>query len=168
MRNFTKQDVSFLNDGFLPHQEDPTLAGIIDYVQELIDEEVSKKFIDFWEDFLEQLHDADSIVLSDTKESGFTVIEEVMKTLHYDNGQPLVTDKYSYFDNYDRDQDFWGFFEDEVIDHFELDKNGNLLIVLELTRPELEDSLKQMYDGSSYEHDFGSTWDELSAINTKD
>jgi hypothetical protein len=168
MRKFTQHDLKYFNDGLLPYQEDKTIAGITDYEQEFIDEEIDQKIIDFWEDFLEQLHDVDSVVLSDTKEPGFKVIDEVMRTLHYDNGQPLTTDKDSYFDHYDRDQDYWGFFDDEVIDHFELDKDRHLVVVLEMTRPELEDSLKQMYDGSSYEHDFGSTWDELSTINTEE
>lgn len=168
MRKFTQEDIDYLNEDFLPDQDDQTVVGIVDFIQEFIDDETDQENKEFWEDVLEQLNDADSIVLYDTKEDGYTVIDEVMRTLHYDNGQPLITDEYSYFDQYDRDQDYWGFFDDEVIDHFELDKDGNLVVVLEMTRPELEDSLKQMYDGSSYEHDFGSTWDELSTINTEE
>lgn len=168
MRKFTQKDIRYFNNVLLPTQEDQTIAGIIDYMQEFIDEETDQKTIDFCEDFLEQLNDSDSIVLYDTKENGYTAIDEIMRTLHYDNGQPLTTDDYDYFDNYDRDQDYWSFFYDEVIDHFELDKDGKLVAVLEMTRSELEDCLTQMYDGSSYEHDFGSTWDELSTINNED
>lgn len=169
MRKFTQDDINYLNEDFLDILEDRTVEEILDFAQGIADDdEEDQENIDFWEDFLEQLHDSDSIVMSDTKEPGLIVIDEVMRTLHYDNGQPLTTDEYSYFDHYDRDQDYWGFFYDEVIDHFELDKDGNLVAVLEMTRPELEDYLKQTYDGSSYEHDFGSTWDELSTINTKD
>jgi hypothetical protein len=165
MRKFTQEDIDYFNEDWLDSLDDKTPLGIVNFLQEFIDDEDDQENIDFWEDFLEQFNDVDSLVLYDTKERGFTVIDEVMRTLHYDNGQPLTTDEYSYFDHYDRDQDYWGFFEDEEIDHFELGKDGNLVVVLEMTRPELEDSLKQMYDGSSYEHDFGSTWDELSNIN---
>lgn len=168
MRKFTQDEINYLNEDFLDSLDDQTVLGIVDFVQDVTEDDNDPENIDFWEDVLEQLNDADSILLSDTKESGYTVIDEVMRTLHYDNGQPLTTDEYSYFDHYDRDQDYWGFFDDEVVDHFELDNEGNLVVVLEMTRPELEDSLTQMYDGSSYEHDFSSMWDELSNINTED
>ena len=78
-----------------------------------------------------------------------------METLHYDNGKPLICDEYDYFEQYDRDQDFWGYYEGEVISHFELDKDGNLMQVLVMTKEELTDALTIAYDGASWEHDFG-------------
>ena len=103
------------------------------------------------------MQDTDSLFLYDNKdENAYKVINDIMETLHYDNGKPLTCDEYDYFDHYDRDQDFWEFYEDELIDHFELDKGGNLIRVLVKTEEELKDLLTEMYDGSSWEHDFGT------------
>ena len=87
-------------------------------------------------------------------EDGYSCIDNIMRTLHYDNGKPLTTDDYNYFEHYDRDQDFWGFYNDELVDHFELDKDGNLICVMIMSEEDLRDYLTEMYDGSSWEHDF--------------
>jgi len=129
-------------------------------VEELIEgnegpSQEEQECVEFWTIVLESLEDVGSLFLYDVRdEDGYSSIENIMRTLHYDNGKPLTTDDYNYFEHYDRDQDFWGFFNDEYIDHFELDENGNLLNILEMTKRKLKRYLKNMYDGSSWEHDF--------------
>ena len=119
------------------------------------DSEVDKKDVEFWNAMREVTTTADSLFLYDVKdEDAYSVIIDIMGTLHYDNGKPLVGDDYNYFDNYDRDQDFWGFYEDAIISHFELDKNGNLMQILVMTKEELKDLLTDAYDGASWEQDY--------------
>ena len=111
----------------------------------------------FWSTVQESMSDTGSLFLYDVRDKdGYRSINDIMETLHYDNGKPLTCDDYNYFDHYDRDQDFWGFYEDELIDHFELDKDGNLIQVMVMNKEELTDILTDMYDGSSWEHDFGN------------
>ena len=120
------------------------------------DSEEDQEAVEFWKVVQESTTDADSIFLYDVKdEDAFMVITDIMETLHYDNGKPLSCNGYDYFDHYDRDQDYWGFYEDELIDHFELDKDGNLILVMVMNKEELTDKLTDMYDGSSWDHDFG-------------
>lgn len=94
-------------------------------------------------------------VINDAKHSDLLgTIDEIMRTLHYDNGKPLTTDEYSYFDHYDRDQDFWGFGVDCAIKEFIIMGN-EIAVVVDLTKRKLRSILKNDYDGSSWEHDFG-------------
>ena len=121
------------------------------------DSEEDQEAVEFWSAVQEVTTDAGSIFLYDVKdEDAYSVITDIMETLHYDNGKPLVCDEYNYFDNYDRDQDYWGYYEGEVISHFELDEIGNLMQILVMTKEDLTDSLTMAYDGASWEHDFGS------------
>ena len=157
---FEKKDLDALND-FYKNNGTMTCRDFRGMVDEMIewnegDSEEDQESIEFWKAVQEVLSGADSIFLYDVKDrNGFTVIYDIMETLHYDNGKPLVCDEYDYFDQYDREQDFWGFYEDELIDHFELDKDGNLIQVMVMTKEELTDILTDWYDGASWEHDFG-------------
>ena len=157
---FEKKDLVSLNE-FYKNNGAMTTDDFRNMVDELAewsegDSEEDKKDVEFWNAVRETTMTTDSIFLYDVKdEDAFSVIIDIMETLHYDNGKPLVSDDYNYFDNYDRDQDFWGFYEDAIISHFELDKNGNLIQVLVMTKEELKDLLTDAYDGASWEHDYG-------------
>ena len=158
---FEKKYLDSLN-AFYKNNGAMTVEDFRDMVDELAewsegDSEVDKKDVEFWNAVRETTMTTDSIFLYDVKdEDAFGVIIDIMETLHYDNGKPLVGDDYNYFDQYDRDQDFWGFYEDELIDHFELDKDGNLILVMVMNKDELTDKLTDMYDGASWDHDFGN------------
>ena len=158
---FEKKDLYELNEIY--KDVGPMTCGDFrDYVDDLIEgnsgsSQEEQKAVEFWNIVRESLFDAGSLFLYDVKDKdGYSVINDIMETLHYDNGKPLSCNDYDYFDHYDRDQDFWGFYEDELIDHFELDKDGNLIIVMVMNKEELTDKLTDMYDSSSWEHDFGN------------
>ena len=158
---FEKKDLKALNE-FYKNNGAMTIEDFRDMVDEMIewsegDSEEDQEAVEFWSAVQEVTTDAGSIFLYDVKdEDAYIVIVDIMETLHYDNGKPLVCDEYNYFDQYDRDQDFWGYYEGEVISHFELDKDGNLMQILVMTKEDLKDSLTMAYDGASWEHDFGS------------
>ena len=157
---FEKKDLYSLN-AFYKNNGAMTVVDFRDMVDELAewskgDSDVNKGDVELWNAIRETTMTVDSIFLYDVKdEDAFGVIIDIMETLHYDNGKPLVGDDYNYFDNYDRDQDYWGYYEGEVISHFELDEIGNLMQILVMTKEELKDSLTMTYDGASWEHDFG-------------
>ena len=150
---FEKKDLDELNEIY--KNEGPMTCGEF---AEFVDEEADQsKKPEFWEVVQESISDPESLFLFDIRDkNGYRSINDIMETLHYDNGEPLTCDDYDYFDHYDRDQDFWGFYEDELIDHFELDKNGNLIQIMVMNKDELTDILTDMYDGSSWDHDFGN------------
>ena len=158
---FEKKDLDSLNE-FYKNNGAMTTEDFKDMVDELAewsegDSEEDKEDVEFWTTIRETTTNADSIFLYDVKdEDAYGVIIDIMATLHYDNGKPLVGDDYNYFDQYDRDQDFWGYYEGEVIDHFELDAVGNLMQILVMTKEDLTESLTMNYDGASWEHDFGT------------
>ena len=157
---FEKKDVDSLNE-FYKNNGAMTVEDFKSMVNELAEwsegeSDIDKEDVEFWTTIRETVMVADSVFLYDVKdEDAYGVIIDIMATLHYDNGKPLVSDEYNYFDQYDRDQDFWGYYEGEVIDHFELDKNGNLMQILVMTKEDLTESLTVSYDGASWEHDFG-------------
>ena len=158
---FEKEDLKKLNE-FYKENGPMTCSEFRAYVDELVyknnnsQNNVIQAVIEFWNIVLESLSDVGSLFIYDVRdEDGYMVINDIMETLHYDNGKPLSCDEYNYFDHYDRDQDYWGFYEDELIDHFELDKDGNLILVMVMNKEELTDKLTDMYDGSSWDHDFG-------------
>ena len=158
---FEKKDLNALNE-FYKNNGAMTVEDFRDMVDEMIewsegDSEEDQEAVEFWSAVQEVTTDAGSIFLYDVKdEDAYIVIADIMETLHYDNGKPLVCDEYNYFDQYDRDQDFWGYYEGEVIDHFELDSWGNLMQILVMTKEDLTESLTMNYDGASWEHDFGT------------
>ena len=158
---FEKKDLDSLNE-FYKNNGAMTVEDFKNMVNELAEwsegeSEEDKEDVEFWTAVLEATANADSIFLYDVKdEDAFMVIIDIMETLHYDNGKPLIGDDYNYFDNYDRDQDFWGFYEDAIISHFELDSWGNLMQILVMTKEDLTESLTMNYDGASWEHDFGT------------
>lgn len=157
---FEKKDLDSLNE-FYKNNGAMTVEDFRDMVDELAewsegDSEEDQEAVEFWSAVREVTTDTDSIFLYDVKDrNAFIVIYDIMETLHYDNGKPLICDEYDYFEHYDRDQDFWGYYEGEVISHFELDKDGNLMQILVMTKEELTDALTMDYDGASWEHDFG-------------
>ena len=157
---FEKKDLKALNE-FYKNNGAMTIEDFRDMVDEMIewsegDSEEDQEAVEFWKVVQESTTDVDSIFLYDVKDrNAFAVIYDIMETLHYDNGKPLICDEYDYFEQYDRDQDLWGFYEKTLIDHFELDKNGNLIQVLVMNKEELTDILTKWYDGASWEHDFG-------------
>ena len=157
---FEKKDLDSLNE-FYKNNGAMTVEDFRNMANELAEwsegeSEEDKESVEFWKAILETTTTADSIFLYDVKdEDAYSVITDIMETLHYDNGKPLVCDEYNYFDQYDRDQDFWGYYEGEVIDHFELDAVGNLMQILVMTKEDLTESLTMNYDGASWEHDFG-------------
>ena len=158
---FEKKDLDSLNE-FYKNNGAMTVEDFRDMVDELAEwsegeSEEGSEDVEFWTAAREATTDAGSLFLYDVKdEDAYIVIIDIMETLHYDNGKPLVCDEYNYFDQYDRDQDFWGYYEGEVIDHFELGKDGNLMQILVMTKEDLADSLIDAYDGASWEHDFGA------------
>ena len=139
-----------------------TTVDFRDMVDELAelsegDSEEDQESVEFWKAIQEVTSDAESLFLYDVKDrNAFRVIYDIMETLHYDNGKPLICDEYDYFEQYDRDQDFWGYYGGEVIGHFELDEDGNLMQILVMNKEDLTDSLTMAYDGASWEHDFGN------------
>ena len=110
-----------------------------------------------------------SLLLKGTKpnsKDAFMRIYDIMETLHYDNGLPLSGYNYpkdkptewnDYFTHYDRDQDFWEFYESDTIYNFATD-GKNLFIRVDLSLAELKDELAYMYDGASWDHDFNRKW----------
>ena len=149
---FEKKDLDDLNEIY-KNNGPMTCGEFVEFVDEEVDQ--SKK-PEFWEVIQESISDTETLFLYDVRDKdGYSSINDIMETLHYDNGEPLTCDDYNYFDHYDRDQDFWGFYEGAIISHFELDKNGNLMQILVMTKEELKDSLTMTYDGASWEHDFG-------------
>lgn len=89
-------------------------------------------------------------------------IKDIMETLHYDNGLPLSGYNYpeenptewnDYFDHYDRDQDFWGFYWDYPIYSFVTD-GKDIYMKIDCSLTELRNILTEYYDGVSWEHDF--------------
>ena len=157
---FEKKDLYSLNE-FYKNNGAMTTDDFRNMVDELAewsagDSDVDKEDVEFWNAIRKATTAADSIFLYDVKdEDAFMVITDIMETLHYDNGKPLIGDDYNYFDNYDRDQDFWGYYEDAIISHFELDKDGSLMQILVMTKEDLTDFLTDAYDGASWEHDYG-------------
>ena len=154
---FEKEDLKELNK-FYKENGPMTCSEFREMIEDIIENsEETQESVEFWNIVLESLSEVGSLFIYDVKdEDGYMVINDIMETLHYDNGKPLSCDEYDYFDQYDRDQDYWGFYEDELIDHFELDKDGNLILVMVMDKEELTDKLTDMYDGSSWEHDFGN------------
>lgn len=158
---FEKKDLDDLNEIY-NDQGPMTCSEFGEYVDELIEgnegpSQEEQDEVKFWSTVQESMSYTGSLFLYDVRDKdGYSSINDIMETLHYDNGEPLTCDDYNYFDHYDRDQDFWGFYEDELIDHFELDKNGNLIQIMVMNKDELTDILTDMYDGSSWEHDFGN------------
>ena len=153
---FEKEDLKELNE-FYKENGPMTCSEFREMIEDIIENsEETQESVEFWNIVLESLSEVGSLFIYDVKdEDGYMVINDIMETLHYDNGKPLSCDDYDYFDQYDRDQDFWSFYEDELIDHFELDKDGNLILVMVMNKEELTDKLTDMYDGSSWDHDFG-------------
>jgi hypothetical protein len=84
-------------------------------------------------------------------------IKNIMETLHYDNGKPLSCKEYDYFDHYDRDQDFLGFYEDELIYDFITD-GKDLYVRIDMSFDELRDQLRYTYDGASWDQDFDESF----------
>ena len=157
---FEKKDLDELNK-FYKDNGEMTNEDFRNMVNEFIewndgDPEEDKESVEFWKAVQEAMQDHDTIFFYDDKyENAYMVIYDIVGTLHYDNGKPLIGDNYSYFDRYDRELELVAFCEDEVIDHFELDKDGNLIRVLERTEDELKELLTEIYDGASWDQDFG-------------
>ena len=111
------------------------------------------------------LNDTGNVYLKNTKlnnEDAFVQIQNIMKTLCYDNGLPLSglnypkenpTEENDFFNHYDREQDFWGFYNEFSIYEFVI-KDNEIFMVLDLTINELKEILDKEYSGSSWEHDF--------------
>ena len=154
---FEKKDLKELTE-FYEENGPMTCSEFREMIDDIIENsEEEQESVEFWNIVQESLSEVGSLFIYDIKdEDGYMVINDIMETLHYDNGKPLSCDDYNYFDQYDRDQDFWGFYEDELIDHFELDKDGNLILVMVMNKEELTNKLTDMYDGSSWDHDFGN------------
>lgn len=121
------------------------------YREQLLDE--SNISVDFKTHF-----DPDNVMLFDGMlgESAFGNIHDIMERLHYDNGEPLSCDDYNFFDHYDRIDDLYSYFNNQIVDCFITD-GEQLYIRLWYTKAELDDDLRADYDGSSWEHDFGKT-----------
>jgi hypothetical protein len=93
-------------------------------------------------------------------------ISNIMETLHYDNGLPLSGYNYpkekptqwnDYFEHYDRDQDFWCFYEDCEIYNFCTD-GKDIYMRIDYSLADLRDCLTDAYDGASWDHDFNRIW----------
>lgn len=109
------------------------------------------------EKFSDMYSSTGSVLLRDSEvndQDAYSYLYNIMETLHYDNGEPLISDDNNYFDHYDRSQEFWGYFNDMDISDFITD-GKELYIRVDMTPELLKDMLKDEYDGASYEHDFG-------------
>ena len=157
---FEKKDLDSLNE-FYKNNGEMTVEDFRNMVNEFIewgvgDSGEDKESVEFWKAVQEAMQDHDNIFFYDNKyENANRVVYDIVEDLHYDNGKPLIGDRYSYFDRYDRDQELRGFCEDELIDHFEFDKDGNLIRVLVSTEDQAKELLIEMYDGASWDQDFG-------------
>lgn len=160
---FEKKDLDELNK-FYKDNGEMTNEDFRNMVGEFIewddgDSGEDKESVEFWKVVQEAMQDHDTIFFYDDKyENAYRVIYDIVEDLHYDNGKPLIGDRYSYFDRYDRELELVAFCEDEVIDHFELDKDGNLIRVLEKTEDDVKELLTEMYDGASWDQDFGDVY----------
>ena len=157
---FEKKDLDELNE-FYKNNGEMTNKVFRNMINEFVewndgDSEDDKEAVEFWKAVQEVMQDPDTLFLYDNKyENVYRVIYDIAEDLHYDNGKPLISNRYSYFDQYDIEQELLGFCEDELIDHFELDKDGNLIRVLVSTEDELKELLTEMYDGASWDKYFG-------------
>ena len=95
-------------------------------------------------------------------DDAYSRLSNIMGTLHYDNGLPLTGYNYpednptewnDYFEHYDRDQDFWSFYNDYEIYNFVTD-GKEIFMKINCSLSELKDYLTTMYDGASWDHDF--------------
>ena len=160
---FEKKDLDELNE-FYKNNGEMTNKDFRNMVDEFIewddeDSEEDKESVEFWKAVQEAMQDHDAIFFYDNKyENANSVVYDIVEDLHYDNGKPLIGDRYSYFDRYDRDQELREFCEDELIDHFEFDKDGNLIRVLVATEDQAKELLVEMYDGASWDQDFGDVY----------
>jgi hypothetical protein len=147
---YTQEDLDFMNEDW--SENEVTLDDVINISEDMLEQDSGCD--EFWSRLNDNLYQSEIKLLDKNEEDGFTYIQEIMETLHYDNGQPLSCEDYNYFEHYDRDQDFWSFFNDVEIHHFELDSENNLVVVVNMTYDQLRKILTEMYDNSSYEHDF--------------
>ena len=160
---FEKKDLDELNR-FYKDNGEMTNEDFRNMVNEFIewgvgDSGEDKESVELWKAVQEAMQDHDTIFFYDDKyENAYSAIYDIVEDLHYDNGKPLIGDRYSYFDRYDRELELYAFCEDEVIDHFELDKDGNLIRVLERTEDDVKELLTEMYDGASWDQDFGDVY----------
>ena len=156
---FEKKDLDELNE-FYKNNGPMTCVDFRAMVDEVIewnegDSEEDQEAVEFWSAVQESTSGGE-IYLYDVKdEDAFSVITDIMETLHYDNGKPLVCDESDYLDQYDREKKKKKKKKKEDIEQFELDKDGNLILVMVMNKEELTDKLTDMYDGSSWDHDFG-------------
>ena len=109
---------------------------------------------------------ADQLILKGTKPGSvraYARICDIMETLHYSNGLPLTGYNYpkdnptqwnDFFSHYDRDQDLWGFWWDAEIYNFTTD-GKEIYMRVNCSLADLRYCLTEMYDGASWEHDFG-------------
>lgn len=84
---------------------------------------------------------------------GFSRLDECFRNTYYDNGKPLTCDEYDYFEHYDRDQEFWGWFDDNKITRV-FEHNGEIHFEVDCSLRSLKKIVHDNYEGSSYEHDF--------------
>lgn len=98
--------------------------------------------------------------------NAFQRIVDIMETLHYDNGLPLIgynypednpTEWHDYFEHYDRYQEFGVFYWDYEIYNFCTD-GKDIYMRVDCSVANLRDCLTDMYDGVSWEHDFDRGW----------
>lgn len=139
--NLTKKDLDFLNEDF--SNNNVTLEDIKDICEEMIQDLDGTIDIDeleslyFWERVLEDLNSVENIRLKnkDDKDCYMYLSELTDK----------ITGEKDFFDDYDRDQDLWTYFNDTEIYKFELDSNNTLIIRLNKTYKELEQEVKNQY-----------------------
>jgi hypothetical protein len=93
-------------------------------------------------------------------------ISNIMEDLRYDNGLPLSGVNYpkdnptqwnDFFDHYDRDQDFWGFYWDYPVYNFTPD-GTSIYVRVDCSLSELRGYLTEAYEGASWNHDFNRRW----------
>lgn len=94
----------------------------------------------------------------------FLRLREIFKKLHYDNGLPLSglnfpeqnpTEENDYFEDFDRTDELWSYFDNFPFKEFKFDSKGNLVGILDITYEDLFELCKDEYEGSSWEQDFG-------------
>lgn len=137
-----------------------TLGDAMDMIDDLCESEIDCSLIE------NCFHGVTKLILKGTRPNsrdGFMRISNIMEDLHYDNGLPLSGLNFpadnptvwnDFFDHYDRDQDYWGFYWDCEIYNFATD-GKEIFMRVNCSLADLRDYLTAAYDGASWEHDFG-------------
>lgn len=132
---------------------------IIDLIEMLVEEANSANLFNVASSFYSLTYN-DNWLTKDGK-SAYKVLDEAFEQATYDNGKPLSgyndpndpTIKHDYFEHYDRYQDYYNMFDDDIVTKLAVN-NNEVQAYFEFTEAQLTAWVKQEYGNSSYDHDF--------------